>query len=91
MAKGIELSDLDKAVLALVAKPDYQAVKPRMIAKKLGLPNEQGQWGPPRLFFVPAIFTQGIAFLSCARLWRRTDVVTTEQKAPGETSAYGLW
>jgi len=33
--------DLERAVRALVAAPDYQPVKPRVLAKKLGLPPER--------------------------------------------------
>ncbi|MBC8354825.1 MAG: ribonuclease R [Planctomycetes bacterium] len=39
--KEIDPADLADAVLAFVSRPNYQPVKPRVIAKKLGLPKER--------------------------------------------------
>ncbi|MCA9121314.1 MAG: ribonuclease R [Planctomycetaceae bacterium] len=39
--KHIDSADLADAVVALVSRPNYQPVKPRVIAKKLGLPKER--------------------------------------------------
>src|SRR5680860_170237 len=39
--KLIDPADLADAVVAFVSRPNYQPVKPRVIAKKLGLPKER--------------------------------------------------
>jgi len=39
--KEIDPADLADAVLAFASRPNYQPVKPRVIAKKLGLPKER--------------------------------------------------
>ncbi|MCA9142073.1 MAG: ribonuclease R [Planctomycetales bacterium] len=39
--KNIDPANLADAVLAFVSRPNYQPVKPRVIAKKLGLPKER--------------------------------------------------
>lgn len=39
--KQIDAADLADAVVAFVSRPNYQPVKPRVIAKKLGLPKER--------------------------------------------------
>ena len=39
--KEIDPADLADAVVAFVSRPNYQPVKPRVIAKKLGLPKER--------------------------------------------------